>query len=77
MALRRVTICVEVDDVHEREFAESWLEKHQSSLTSISENLGCGCCVDMWDIEGEEEVVSSLPKTLLAHSDWASGISEA
>jgi len=36
------------------------------SLTFRSENQGCGCCVNMWNVEGPDEALAALPLTIKA-----------
>ena len=68
----RATICALMDTPGELELAESWLAEHASALTYVSEEGGCGCCVVIWNVEGPEGIVSTLPKHLDSGSDWAS-----
>lgn len=68
----RASICALVDNEGEVEEAERWLEDHRAVLTFVSEMNGCGCCFFAWDIQGPEELVSSLPKHLSSGSSWAS-----
>ena len=60
----RATICVVVDDPGEVEAGRKWLAANRRRLTRVSENRGCGCCVDLWDVEGPREVLATLPDGL-------------
>jgi hypothetical protein len=71
--MMRATICAAVDEAAEVEAAERWLEQHRASLSYISEQFGCGCCVLMWNVEGADAVVSTLPESLSAMSEWSRG----
>lgn len=51
-----------------------WLRENRDKLIFISENLGCGCCVDSYDLEGPPEVLATIPEGLRCSSDWASGV---
>jgi hypothetical protein len=73
MTISRATLIATADDSDNRVMARTWLEKHKSSLVFVSDNLGCGCCVDIWNIEGDATVVASIPSILLASSAWADG----
>ncbi|WP_025740557.1 hypothetical protein [Aquimarina pacifica] len=42
-----------------------WIEKNRSDLVFVSEELGCGCCVSIFDIEGEEKILDTFPKKIL------------
>ena len=67
----RATIIAEVDAPGEAEAAELWLEAARSRLTYVSDQMGCGCCVVMWNIEGPAEVIATLPETMRGYSDWS------
>ena len=73
MAISRATLIATADDPESRVASRNWLEKHQDALTFVSDNLGCGCCVDIWNVEGNAGVVASIPTDLLASSAWAGG----
>lgn len=60
----KARILVDVNDEEERAAAAAWFARWRSSLTYVSENDGCGCCVDIWDVEGPEEAISDLPESI-------------
>ncbi|CAN7702688.1 hypothetical protein LJR066_005695 [Acidovorax sp. LjRoot66] len=66
---RRASICALVDNPGEVEMAESWLEKNSAHLGFVSEMNGCGCCVFLWDVEGPDAIVRTIPPQLVAASD--------
>lgn len=68
----RATICALIDSPGEVELAESWLDRNRDKLTFVSNQNACGCCVMGWDIEGPDEIVSTLPVHISAASKWAS-----
>jgi hypothetical protein len=72
MTNTRATICASVDNAGELELAEAWLAEHAGALTHVSDGEGCGCCVVLWNIEGPEAVIDTLPSHLSAGSDWVS-----
>ena len=50
---------------------EAWFSKWRAAMTYISPNEGCGCCVDMYRIEGPEEAIAELPENIIAtDSTW-------
>jgi len=57
----RVQIIVEVDKPNEVEAMESWFARWSSRLAHQPENQGCGCCVDIWEIEAPAEAIAELP----------------
>jgi hypothetical protein len=67
----RATIMVTVGLPGEAETAEAWFEKWRPQLTHCSENYGCGCCVDIWDVDGPEEAIKELPVELRSRSEWS------
>lgn len=37
-------------------------------MTFISDNTGCGCCVDIYDVEGPQEAIDAIHSALQAQS---------
>jgi len=68
--MKRATICVDADSP-ERQVVLDWLSRWQGKLLHCSPNEGCGCCVDLYNVEATEEALSELPSSVLASSDWA------
>jgi hypothetical protein len=66
----RATICVDVHRPDEIEAFHDWLERWESSLTQIY-NDGCGCCVDLWNVEGPPAALMAVPERLICQSEWA------
>jgi hypothetical protein len=71
MKIVRATIIVSVGVPGEAEAAEAWFAKWRPHLAYCSENTGCGCCVDIWDVEAPYLAVEELPASLRAMSDWS------
>lgn len=69
----RATICIAVDQPEEVVAGEQWLSAHRERLDFVSPNYGCGCCVDLYDIEGPADVLATIPKAISASSDWTAG----
>ena len=67
----RATILVDADRANDRAQVEAWFQRWREQLTYVSENTGCGCCIDMWDVEGPPDAVEELPVQLRASSEWA------
>ncbi|TPN86960.1 hypothetical protein [Aquimarina algicola] len=42
-----------------------WIDKNKHLFSFISKDEGCGCCVSIFTIEAEEEVLETLPKEIL------------
>ncbi len=66
----RATILAEVDELEEAAAAEAWLEAARGRLTYVSNQLGCGCCILMWDVEGPAELIATLPIAMRCDSEW-------
>ncbi len=68
--LIRMTLLAVVNEPGEVEKAEAWLRSHKDSLTYLSEEGGCGCCIVDWGMEGPREVIETLPNSLRCSSSW-------
>ena len=60
----RATIIVDLTHPEELAAADKWFTKWAPSLTYRSENQGCGCCVNIWDVEGPDEALAALPSSI-------------
>jgi hypothetical protein len=66
----KATICVDVG-VHEQAIVEAWLKRWHAALPFLSENEGCGCCVDIYRVDAPQEALDELPPIVFASSDWS------
>lgn len=66
----RATILVSIDAAGEVEAATAWLDRWRPHLAYCSDDQGCGCCVEIWDVDAPAEALAELPDTLQAMSDW-------
>lgn len=74
MPTRRATLIVETHGGDaDRLRLEGWLARWESRLAHCSENLGCGCCVDIYEVEAPAEALDELPGHFLGGSDWSDG----
>ena len=46
-------IILSVDEPTEEENFTQWLAEHRSSIIGMSDNVGCGCCIDSYYIVAE------------------------
>ena len=69
----RATIIVAVDKPAEVQAVEGWLSRWAPKLTHHSQNHGCGCCVDIWEIEAPAEAIAELPAEVYAGDEWTNG----
>jgi hypothetical protein len=67
----RATIIADADRLDQLAAADAWLAKWKTHLDYCSPNVGCGCCVEMWEIAGPAEVIETLPAIIRAGGDWA------
>jgi len=68
--MARATISIAVDEPAQVRAGEEWLTANHSRLSFISENYGCGCCVDLYDMEGPDDLLATIPDLLRTTSDW-------
>ena len=69
----RATICIEVEDDAQVELGERWLAMNRDALDFLSDDYGCGCCVNLFDLEASAELLASIPDEIRGGSAWASG----
>ena len=66
----RAALITEFDQPGSAEGVLKVLERHRARLVHASENSGCGCCVDIRDVEGPADLIASIPPASLADSKW-------
>jgi len=66
----RATIIITADHPTEVAACDAWFERWNSSLTRKSDNYGCGCCVDIYDVEGSQNAIDSIPEASRSSSVW-------
>ena len=67
----RATIIADASAPEQVAAAEAWLARWREALASCSEDLGCGCCVHIWDVDAPEAAVAEIPAELRAESEWS------
>jgi len=63
----RATICVEVDSAEEMRAVEQWFATWRETLSCVSDDQGCGCCVHIWVVEGPSEAIDAIPSAARTH----------
>jgi hypothetical protein len=58
-------IIIDVNVAEEVATFDAWRERWRSAV-ELSDNEGCGCCVDIWDVAAPEAAFDELPPNLLA-----------
>jgi hypothetical protein len=66
--MARAQIIIAVDQPADVAAFDAWLAGNESRLSFFSGNIGCGCCVDIYDVEGPEDVIRTIPQAILAWS---------
>ncbi len=65
--MAKAQIIVAVDQPDEVQAVAAWFERWRPRLAAVSENTGCGCCVDIWDVDAPAEALAELPEAVVAH----------
>jgi hypothetical protein len=65
----KATVIVAVDYPNEARAVEEWFAKWRDPLTSVSDDYGCGCCVNIWDVEGPAEAIRDLPEVAVTQGN--------
>ncbi len=65
-------LIIEVDAPAKVEVAARWFEAWLPRLTYVSKNTGCGCCVDIYEVEGDEAAVAAIPRDVGGEGDGRS-----
>jgi len=56
----RATVSVTIDNEREVMAVNAWLNRWGTRL-KLSDNQGCGCCVDIWDVRAPAQALAELP----------------
>ena len=43
----------------------AWIKENRDKLKFVSDDEGCGCCVSIFRIEGEESILATFPEEIL------------
>ncbi len=74
---KRANLIVAVDDADDVGAVVSWFDRWAGQLDYISENRGCGCCVDIVDLVGPPSIIDSAPPRLLGDIVWNTALPPA
>lgn len=66
----RATVIIEVGKAEDVAAMDAWFAQWESQLSVVSENLGCGCCVDILQLEGPAEAIDALPAACVSSHEW-------
>ena len=73
----QATIIVDVSAANESAAVEAWFGRWRGALSSVSDDLGCGCCVHIWDVDAPDAALAELPPATLAGTRESKGHGEA
>jgi hypothetical protein len=62
--LVRATISVTLDNEREVMAVNAWLNRWGPRL-QLSDQQGCGCCVDIWDVQAPRQALTELPAAMV------------
>ena len=63
-AMARATVSVSIDNEREVMAVNAWLNRWGTRL-KLSDQQGCGCCVDIWDVEAPRQALAELPAAMV------------
>ena len=62
--MTKSTLVVEVDCAEDVAALEAWFQRWDGKLAHVSDNQGCGCCVDIFEVEAPAEAIAELPPNI-------------
>ena len=65
--MAKAQLIVAVDHPDEVRAITDWFERWRGRLAAVSKNTGCGCCVDIWTVEGPAEAFRELPDMVVTY----------
>ena len=63
-SLARARVAVTLDNEPEVRALNAWLQRWGPRIRKL-DDLGCGCCLDAWDVQAPPEALAELPRGLL------------
>ena len=66
--MAKATLSVTIDNEREVMAVNAWLNRWGSQL-KLSDQQGCGCCVDIWRVEAPAQALAELPPAMLGRHD--------
>ena len=59
----RATVSVTIDNQREVAAVNAWLQRWGPKI-QLNDNQGCGCCVDIWDVQSPAAALAELPTAM-------------
>ena len=63
MILKREIVVIAENNYQDQLY--TWIEENRDKLKFVSDDEGCGCCVSIFRIEGEESILATFPEEIL------------
>ena len=70
--MARATVIVTIDNEREVVAVNAWFQRWGQCIR-CADNQGCGCCVDIWDVEAPAEALAQLPSEMWSPSAVTGG----
>ena len=67
----RASISVASDAPEEQAAFDAWVARWKAEMAFISDDYGCGCCIDLYDVEGPKESIDAIPGQLRTTTAWS------
>lgn len=71
--MTRITIIVDVEEPREVQAMDAWFARWTEHLSHRSQNHGCGCCVDIWEVDAPAEAIAEIPEPCHVGDEWKNG----
>ena len=59
----KAQVIVDVNAEEEVSAFDRWLDRWRG-VVEVSEDEGCGCCVNIWQVSAPQEALDALPQSL-------------
>ena len=59
----RATVSVTIDNEREVMAVNAWFQRWGPRI-QCADNQGCGCCVDIWDVQAPAAALAELPPAM-------------
>ena len=61
--MARATVSVTIDNEREVMAVNAWFQRWGPRI-QCADNQGCGCCVDIWDVQAPAVALAELPSAM-------------
>lgn len=60
----RVRVGVTIDNEREVRALNAWFQRWGARIRRF-DDLGCGCCLDAWDVQAPQQALAELPRGMV------------